>query len=309
MQKIKHLIQLSRPSSKLKKDVNIQYNKCGNLRPISISELSLTAPIKKKILNIRTQNNQINIYRDNRKLSLIIPYRNRKEHLKKFIPFIENALQKQNIDYEIIIAEQDDKNFFNRAKLMNIAVLHAAKDSEYFIFHDVDALPYNVDYSFCNQTVKTFNYIKRESDYEEYPQTVFGGVTLVPKEIFYAINGFANNYWQWGKEDDDFLLRHLFKGHVPLYDTKGKLTMLPHPRALQADIEGNPTTNKNVLQKNKKLSDINKQTFSKFKRGITSQENDGINNTKDYKINSIIVDKNIKTLKIQLDYTNSILPT
>lgn len=299
MNTFKKLTYTFLPSSKLKRDIQIKYTHCGTLKPLIISELSLTAPMKKKIFQKREENHNVNLYRDNKKLSLIIPYRNREEHLKQFLPFIENELQKQNLNYEIIIAQQDDKNFFNRAKLMNIAVLHADKESAYFIFHDVDAIPYNVDYSFCNQTVKTFNYIKRESEYERYPQTVFGGVTLVPKEIFYAINGFANNYWQWGKEDDDFLLRHLAKGYAPFYDTEGKLDMLPHPRALMTDSSGKQTTDKKVLQQNKKLSDKNKHIFSKFKRGLTSQENDGINNVKDYKINSITLQDKVKIINIE----------
>ena len=299
MQKIKQFILMTLPSSKLGEDVHIQYNHCGTLKPISIKNLSLIFPMKKKIITIRKNNSDINITRENKKLTLIIPYRNRKEHLEKFLPFIQDILRKQKIDYEIIVAEQNDTHFFNRAKLMNIAVLHANKYSDYFIFHDVDALPYNVDYKYCNQTIKTFNYIKREKDYEEYPQTVFGGVTLVPKNIFYDINGFSNNYWQWGKEDDDFLLRHLLKGYIPFFDTIGKLDMLPHPRALTIDNEGNETQDKKILQKNKALSDTNKKIFSRFKRGLTSQDNDGISNIKDYIITSTILEDRVKTIKVE----------
>ncbi len=302
IQEIQQFLLMILPSSKLNNDVNIQYNQCSVLKPISIKELSLTFPMKRKILNIRKNNAAISIAREQKKLTLIIPYRNRQKHLEQFLPFIQNILNQQNINYEIIVAEQDDTNFFNRAKLMNVAVLHANQESDYFIFHDVDALPYNVDYRYCNQTVKTFNYIKREQEYEEYPQTVFGGVTLVPKDIFYSINGFSNHYWQWGKEDDDFLLRHLLKGYIPFFDNNGKLDMLPHPRALMTDNEGNETQDKEIIQRNKVLSDTNKKIFSKFKRGLTSQYDDGINNVKDYVITSTTVEDRVKTIKIQ--FTN-----
>jgi len=255
--------------------------------------------MKKKILQIRQKNSQINIIRENKKLSLIIPYRNREEHLEQFIPIVQQRLKEQNIDYEIIIAEQDDNIFFNKAKLMNIAALHADKNSQYFIFHDVDSIATNIDYRYSNQTIKLFNYIKREKDFEEYPQTVFGGAILIPKDIFNEINGFSNNYWQWGKEDDDFLLRHLLKGKIPLYDTKGKITMLPHPRALLADNDGKPTNDKNILKQNKKLSDRNKKIFSQFKRGIINQDNDGINSIENFKITSITTKNKIKTIKIK----------
>jgi len=299
-QNIKQFILMILPSSKLGNDVNIQYNQCYTLKPLSMNELSLTLPMKQKILNSRKNNNTMEIIRDNKKLTLIIPFRNREEHLQEFLPAVKQRLSEQKIDYEIIIVEQDDQLFFNKAKLMNIATLHANSGSEYFVFHDVDSMPTNIDYRYSNQTIRLFNYIKRgENDFEEYPQTVFGGAILVPKKIFFDINGFSNKYWQWGKEDDDFLLRHLFKGYNPLFDTEGKITMLPHPFSLTLDNKGKVSTNKLILKQNWKLSNINKKIFSRFKRGITSQDNDGINNVKDYIITSTTFKDRVKTIKVQ----------
>lgn len=297
---IKKRVQLLIPSSKVGEDITISYDLCGSLQPIPINGLSLTAPMKKKILSIRKKNKKIPLYRDKKILTLIVPYRNREGHLKEFLPFIQKLLNAQGIDYEIIITQQDDSHPFNRAKLMNIGVIHAKKESDYFIFHDVDAIPYDVDYRYCNQTVKIFNYIQKDRQgYKKYPETIFGGVTLVPKDIFYDINGFSNNYWQWGKEDDDFLMRHFLKGYIPFYDTNGKLDMLPHPKALKTDVKGKETTEKKILQQNKELLKQNKRLFSNFKRGLHTQEDDGINSLKDYIVTSLKVDGKIKTLQIQ----------
>lgn len=35
----------------------------------------------------------------------------------------------------------------------------------------------------------------------------FGGVSALSKEQFTKINGFPNNYWGWGGEDDDIYNR------------------------------------------------------------------------------------------------------
>jgi len=301
MKKVTNALLMLLPSSKLKQDVQISYNQLENLKPISIKEISLTSFMKHKILEIRKHNNNITIQRDNKKLSVIIPYRNRAAHLKNFLPALQNRLKFQEIDYEIIIAEQDDTLPFNRAKLMNIGTLNARQDSSYYIYHDVDAMPTNIDYRYCNQTLKLFNYIKRKTVFEEYPETVFGGVTLVPKQIFFNINGFSNKYWQWGKEDDDFLFRHLLKGYVPFFDTQGKLDMLPHPRALSLDTHGNVANNNKILKMNQKYSQKNKKTFSKFKRGVLNQDLDGVNSLNNYTITSIETLDKIKTIKIKFN--------
>jgi len=45
------------PSYKLDKDVMIEYNKHEDIKPLNLSELSLIAPIKKRVLLKRIQNN------------------------------------------------------------------------------------------------------------------------------------------------------------------------------------------------------------------------------------------------------------
>lgn len=268
------------PSKEIKTDVLFTYNQADTLLPIQIDELSLIKPMQNRLLSMRSKNNYLEIKRSFEKMALIIPYRNREEHLEKFIPYIKEYLNKQNIDFEIIIVEQADTLPFNRAKLMNVGVLNASKDVEYFVFHDVDLLPENIDYRYSNHSLKLFTYIKQEDNsYKKYKQTNFGGATLVPKTVFYDINGFSNRYWQWGSEDDDFLMRHLLKNYTPLYDSEGKFKSLPHPHSLTRDSQGNYVTDKKVLRANKKLHQQNKKIFSLLKRGISTQSSDGVKQT------------------------------
>lgn len=37
--------------------------------------------------------------------------------------------------------------------------------------------------------------------------TIFGGISAMTREQFVAMNGFSNDHWGWGGEDDDISLR------------------------------------------------------------------------------------------------------
>ena len=86
------------------------------------------------------------------KLGVIVPYRNRPNQLKHFLNHIKLYLDKKDIDYEIIIVEQTEKNNFNRGKLLNIGFLKAEElKCDYIVFHDIDMLPIDADYSYTSK--------------------------------------------------------------------------------------------------------------------------------------------------------------
>ena len=113
----------------------------------------------------------------------------------------------KEIEYEIFIIEQSDGKPFNRGKLLNAGYKYAVeKGCDYFVFHDVDMLPEDVDYSYSNKPLHLATHLQ-EHDYETTFFDYFGGVTMFTKEDFKTINGFSNEYWGWGFEDDDLLIR------------------------------------------------------------------------------------------------------
>lgn len=151
-----------------------------------------------------------------KKLGVIVPYRNRYEHLLKFKYAILTVLVKQKIPHELIVVEQDDTDIFNRGKLLNIGFLEAEKlGCDYVVFHDVDMIPKEVDYSYADYPV---HLATRSIAFEQY----FGGITMFPTKQFRAINGFSNEYWGWGFEDDDLLFRCKLEGlkldSIPIED-------------------------------------------------------------------------------------------
>lgn len=150
------------------------------------------------------------------KLGVIVPYRNRTEHLEEFLPAIETYLSRKGIEYVVIVVEQDDGKAFNRGMLCNIGFKEAKKHRcNYVVFHDVDMIPMNVDYSFSEHPI---HLATDELPFDSY----FGGITIFPTEVFSRINGFSNRYWGWGYEDDDLLYRCTVK-EVPLVHKEVKV--------------------------------------------------------------------------------------
>jgi hypothetical protein len=161
-----------------------------------------------------------------RKLGIIVPYRNREEHLKVFLKKMSQYLSARKMDYEIIVVHQDDAKLFNRGALLNIGFKIAEElKCEYVVFHDVDMIPLIVDYSYSDiplHLATDFKPIEGNQErelFEEY----FGGVTLFPMEEFRKIDGYSNKYWGWGYEDTD-LLHRCRKNNIKLDTWKIKNT-------------------------------------------------------------------------------------
>ena len=145
------------------------------------------------------------------KLGVIIPYRERQEHLERFIEHFIEFMSDKKINYQIFVIEQCDLKLFNRGRLLNIGYKIALSHGcDYMCFHDVDMLPEEADYSYpmkpthLASQLSNYNY---SLPYDEY----FGGVTLFNKYDFEVVNGYSNEYWGWGYEDDDLLNRCISK--------------------------------------------------------------------------------------------------
>jgi len=130
--------------------------------------------------------------------AFIIPYRDRAAHLAEFIQHTDGKL--------VYVIEQTDGKPFNRAKLLNIGAQIAFKDgATHIVTHDVDMMPVKVDYTptDCAHIATQCSQFKYRMPYPRY----FGGVNIYSREAFELVNGYSNNYWGWGAEDDDMLLR------------------------------------------------------------------------------------------------------
>ena len=152
------------------------------------------------------------------KLGVCVPYRNRESHLKEFVPRVGKYLEEQGIEYCMYFGHQVDDKLFNRGAMKNIAAKHAFEDGcDYIVWHDIDMIPQKdggADYSYPKENpihiatnISQMNY---KLKYEEY----FGGAVLFTKEQVEKTNGYSNDYWDWGMEDDDLFWRCVLEGYA-----------------------------------------------------------------------------------------------
>jgi hypothetical protein len=148
-------------------------------------------------------------------VAIIVPFRDlhkaqeRKKHLDRFVPEISAFLQKSGKPFKIYIVEQsDDDCKFNRGKLLNIGFEMAVKDgAQVFVFHDVDLIPSDNLLPFYTNVPPNPVHIARVWNRYSGNKSYFGGVVAFSKKQFADINGFPNNYWGWGGEDDELFMR------------------------------------------------------------------------------------------------------
>jgi hypothetical protein len=151
------------------------------------------------------------------KLGVCVPYRNRKEHMDIFVPHVSKFLEKTGIEHTIYLAHQSDDKLFNRGLMKNIAAHHAFEDGcDYIVWHDIDMIPEDesCDYSFPTDNPQHIAVRISQSDYQLKYEEYFGGAVIFSKEQVERTNGYSNDYWDWGMEDDDLFWRCVMEGYA-----------------------------------------------------------------------------------------------
>jgi len=214
------------------------------------------------------------------RVAIIIPFRDREEHLYIFLNHMIPFLQKQLLEFTIYVVELTPGVGFNRAMLMNIGYAEAVKEHDWqcFVFHDVDLLPEddrNI-YS-CPSSPRHMSAAVGTMSYKLPYAGIFGGVTALSKSQFTKVNGYPNRYFGWGGEDDDMHNRVVTK----------KLKIIRYPINIA----------RYTMIKHKKDKDLNKKRFAMIKQTARTQDKDGLN-TLSYKLYEL---KKVEKKKL---YTN-----
>jgi hypothetical protein len=219
---------------------------------------------------------------------IIIPYRNRKEHLEQFIKDVIPLFEKYLNPFKVVVVEQEEGKLFNRGMLLNIGFNEYKDKCNYFFTHDVDTLPNDI----CVKKLYTItNYdVIRIS----IPHILsLGNICKFTSKSIVEINGLPNYIWGWGIEDRALYYRYsiMNKTISPDYTHHLLFNRLHH----KSNIE-------NYINEKKKISDYENKIFNcndkdkQYKHIMSS----GLN-TLEYKIiNKEIINETIEILKVSI---------
>lgn len=149
--------------------------------------------------------------------SIIIPYRDRAEHLAILAPRLAQLLP----DAEILVIEQASPDAFNRGKLLNIGALNVPAHS-ILIMHDVDMVPVRP------YPAPIKNGVTQVAQSHIQLVDYLGGVTMFPSELFNKIGGYNNEYWH--RAEDNEQMFNLKRLGIPIVDRFAPFIQLNHAR-------------------------------------------------------------------------------
>jgi hypothetical protein len=130
-------------------------------------------------------------------LLIVVPYRNREEHLKDFLENTPKYFDNQNLNYDILICELDQKGDWNAGLCVNSLIKFIEKiktEYKYLYIHHVDVWPISGDWVFPKDNEVYFNM----GDY---------GSCLLTMKAFLDAQGYSNSFWGWGGEDNELYNR------------------------------------------------------------------------------------------------------
>lgn len=169
------------------------------------------------------------------RLGIIIPYRNREQHLVKMLPHTVSFFRR-NTDIEPLfcLAEQVDDCPFNKGAILNHAYAAVSGMVDYVCFNDVDYMPMWADYSEPSlpsrivwhgmDTRPVGHGTEKIVKAQRYG---LAAVAVMKKWHFEACNGYSNTYWGWGYEDTD-LAKRLESVGLPVGYRDGTFIALDH---------------------------------------------------------------------------------
>ncbi|CAF0877461.1 unnamed protein product [Didymodactylos carnosus] len=210
---------------------NITYNDIDNFYFNLTNDKRLKVPLNMSFVPNSTFTNIPYLYRNgmwepaevisSQRTAILVPLQGRDYNAKTFLFNMHAFLRRQLLTYAIYFVNQIyPLDRFNKGRLYNLAIKYIRRHSPEknitcFILHDVDLLPeHDQNFYICETNPKHTTSRIRKAKGTKYAinyEFLIGGVLMLTFEQYMLINGFSNQYWNWGGEDDDVSLRIIHK--------------------------------------------------------------------------------------------------
>jgi len=123
----------------------------------------------------------------------------RRRQIIEAIDNFKRFFEDRNVEYKIVISEQNNDKKFNRGLLLNAAFL----ESEKIFTFSKKYIHMNTDYKFnlSKDFPREFFNVKGFLDLHRLPLPVLGAACVFDPESYIQINGFPNDLEGWGGDD------------------------------------------------------------------------------------------------------------
>lgn len=205
---------------------------------------------------------------------IIIPFRDNPDHtrqkqLNQTLKFFDGNLDFSLVGYKVITQPHDNK-LFNRGLLLNMGVYKNPAD--YYILHDADLIPdkelLKQYYVYPTTPIHLGHRGQRWSGSNN--KKFIGGILSINKYDFYRVNGFPNDFWGWGGEDDALSSRLRINGIEVLVPPVGGVVDLEN-LTIEQKLAGLKSTGEKNQTKREQLDRDKKSWFADGIRQITTK--------------------------------------
>lgn len=216
---------------------------------------------------------------------IALPYRRRSNSLRIVRERLPAFLRNQSCiaDFLLLLIEQEDGKPFNFAKLGNVGYTigkshFGSTIADRFINHPVDGIPLSGDYTIPDDSSVMMCEAGDPSKLG-YHNSYYAKAHAFHAAVFEKINGYSNEYWGWGYDDDDLFAR-LRSQQVLIWGTyiEYEFFMAHHlkPSAKNLDIQDGVSRydeNYQIFSQTQQNPDIWKSGLSNLSYKILEQEN------------------------------------
>lgn len=200
----------------------------------------------------------------------------RERERKIFVQVMTKILQPY-CNFHIYVIEQSKDGYdFNIGKLKNIGYIISSLQDKYdnFIFSDIDTIP---NYDLMEYFVKTPKHpialASKGTRYENKNRIIkkpfLGALLSFSSRTFEKVNGYPNNFWGWGGEDDSLINRLITNNLLTIYyPKKGRI------------IDTEEDLNQRTIKIQDKIKGETKDAlkYEKLYNDLTQWNNNGLNN-------------------------------